>query len=603
MKLAFLDILKGVDSVDSARDLQDLEKSQDMQDLHDLQNTQNSRDSQNIYDLQNIQTPQNMRDLQDLHDAKRRPASPKHLLGFSGGADSIALFYALVEHSIAFDIAIVDYGLRAQSKEEVAYAHKLAASHDKRCFSAQAPAFKSNFEANARAFRYRFFASLIATLGYDSLLLAHHFNDRFEWFLLQLSKGAGISSLLGFEPISWVYPDSFGTLDEVDLADSADAAILNSRILDSGIFQKSDSTSLADCSDLADSATLQKQPALESTAQNSAPFRIIRPLFQTPKDEILAFCAQKGAVFFEDSTNNDERYARNFMRKHFSNKFIELFGGGLMRSFEILACERATLYQGRIENLGALTLIIAPNELSALHHIARVLKMQGYVLSQKQREEICKSNFSCEIGGGRANNASACHASTGERVGFFIERMELDKIYAKRKNSTDDKNNADNTNASSAVLYTSDATTNASRAIANTNDINASNALDSASFGATSLRGTFALIIAKNTLSLESKKPESAPESKKLESKKQDSRTSQNSAESTPQITMPHTTKSSQTPSPAKLPKSAKNLARIYSIPPRIRPFCAIEASAKGLDIEAFFKLLHTRIWALYQQL
>lgn len=596
MKLAFLDILKGVDSArglqglgksQSARNTQDLRGLQNTQNLFDSQNSQDLRDSQNIYDLQNIQSPQNIRDsqnTQNLHDAKRHLASPKHLLGFSGGTDSVALFYALVEHGIAFDIAIVDYGLRAQSKEEVAYAHKLAASHDKRCFSIQAPAFKSNFEANARAFRYRFFASLIATIGYDSLLLAHHFNDRFEWFLLQLSKGAGISNLLGFEPISWVYPDSFGAFDEVDLADSLDSvtldsATLDSTILDSGTFQK------------LDSATLPKQPAPESTAQNSAPFRIIRPLFQTPKDEILAFCKQKGAVFFEDSTNDDERYARNFMRKHFSNKFIEHFGSGLMRSFEILALEKATLYQGRIENLGALTLIIAPNELSALYHIARVLKTQGYVLSQKQREEICKSNFSCEIGGGRANNTSARHASTSARVGFFIERMELDKIYAKRKNSADDKHNADDANASSAVLNTSNATTNAS------------NALDSASFGATSLRDTFALIIAKNTLSLESKKLESKKQDSSASQNLPESSTPQNSAESTPQIIAPHTAKSSQTKSPAKLQKSAKNLARIYSIPPRIRPVCIAEANTKGLDIEAFFNLLHARIWALYQQL
>ena len=57
----------------------------------------------------------------------------KNLLAFSGGADSTALFFLLLENEIPFDIAIVDYALRAQSKEEVSYAQELALTYKKNC--------------------------------------------------------------------------------------------------------------------------------------------------------------------------------------------------------------------------------------------------------------------------------------------------------------------------------------------------------------------------------------------------------------------------------------------------------------------------------------
>ena len=125
----------------------------------------------------------------------------KNLLAFSGGADSTALFFLLLKHGIPFDIAIVDYGVREQSKEEVAYAKKLAKSHDLRCHLLKAPKIEQNFEAKAREVRYRFFEELIKEYGYDNLLTAHHLGDRFEWMLMQFCKGAGCAEIAGMQSI------------------------------------------------------------------------------------------------------------------------------------------------------------------------------------------------------------------------------------------------------------------------------------------------------------------------------------------------------------------------------------------------------------------
>lgn len=137
-------------------------------------------------------------------DCKKSLASNarvKNLLAFSGGVDSSALFHALLEHQIPFDIAIVNYAVRAQSSDEVAYAKELAEAYGKRVFIHNAKRISSNFEHNARAIRYEFFRSLCKEHHYSNLIVAHQLNDRLEWLLMQLCRGSGICGLSGFRGV------------------------------------------------------------------------------------------------------------------------------------------------------------------------------------------------------------------------------------------------------------------------------------------------------------------------------------------------------------------------------------------------------------------
>ena len=126
----------------------------------------------------------------------------RNLLAFSAGSDSSALFFALAERQIPFDIAIVDYGLRAQSKEEVAYAKELAARYKKKIYIHQANVTPPNFEAKAREERYRFFEEIIKKHGYENLILAHQLNDQFEWLLMRMARGAGVVEMVGMDIVS-----------------------------------------------------------------------------------------------------------------------------------------------------------------------------------------------------------------------------------------------------------------------------------------------------------------------------------------------------------------------------------------------------------------
>jgi len=125
----------------------------------------------------------------------------KNLLAFSAGGDSTALFFLLKENKIDFDIAIVDYGMREQSAQEVQYAQKLAKENNSTCSVYKAEKITKNFESSAREIRYNFFNKIIKENNYDNLLTAHHLGDRFEWMLMQFCKGSGCVELAGMQEI------------------------------------------------------------------------------------------------------------------------------------------------------------------------------------------------------------------------------------------------------------------------------------------------------------------------------------------------------------------------------------------------------------------
>lgn len=136
-----------------------------------------------------------MRELLHLDRLKKG----KVLLAFSGGVDSTALFHLLIENSIAFDIAHVNYHTRSESDEEASSAESLAQSHGLHCYVHSCHLSGSNFEHHARVQRYQFFESLMKKHRYTYLLTAHQLNDRLEWLMMQLCRGSGLPELLGIK--------------------------------------------------------------------------------------------------------------------------------------------------------------------------------------------------------------------------------------------------------------------------------------------------------------------------------------------------------------------------------------------------------------------
>ena len=251
--------------------------------------------------------------------------SSKNLLAFSAGGDSTALFFLLLEQNIPFDIAIVNYNMRESSLDEVLYAKELAKKYEKKCFTHSVKLEHKNFESRARAERYTFFEGIIKSESYKNLLTAHHLNDRLEWFLMQLTKGAGLPELLGMQE-----------------------------------------------------------------REKRAFYTIVRPLLKTSKKELLHYLQEKGIKWFEDESNLDESYRRNYFRHNISNELIENFADGIEKSFRYLQSDsKEFLELQEICHKDALSYFQTPsNRRSTIFLIDKALKERGYMMSAKERAHL-----------------------------------------------------------------------------------------------------------------------------------------------------------------------------------------------------------------------
>ncbi len=249
----------------------------------------------------------------------------KNLLAFSGGIDSSALFYLLVENNIPFDMAIVDYGQREQSKQEIEYAKKLAKKFNKECFIKTYPKELLFSEHSAREFRYQFFDTLIEEYSYKTLLTAHQLNDKLEWFLMQLTRGAGLKELLGMEEISY---------------------------------------------------------------RND--YLLYKPLLKHSKSSLLEYLKTHTYQYFEDSSNQDEKYLRNYFRHNFSDTLIKEYEKGIQNSFEYLQNDLYSLIPSTqpiiFKKLSIYKFNTDPN--IAIKLIDSDLKKRGVIITKKTRDEI-----------------------------------------------------------------------------------------------------------------------------------------------------------------------------------------------------------------------
>ncbi len=249
----------------------------------------------------------------------------KNLLAFSAGVDSTALFYLLVENKIPFDIAIVNYNQRLESKDEVIYATQLAHKYNKKCFISEYPNSAKFSEKDARDYRYNFFDAIMIENSYETLFTAHQLNDKLEWFLMQFTKGAGLSELFGMQKESF---------------------------------------------------------------KNG--YYILKPLLEYTKQSLKEYLITNKYKFFEDSSNNDEKYRRNYFRHNFSDKLLDKYEKGILNSFEYLEKDLNSLLDNSTKKeFNELTLYEFNKDLNiAMRIIDKDLKIRGIIISKATRDEI-----------------------------------------------------------------------------------------------------------------------------------------------------------------------------------------------------------------------
>lgn len=243
--------------------------------------------------------------------------------------DSSALFFLLEENKVSFDIAIINYNTRDNSKKELEYAKSLAKKYDKNIFIKNVKLENiSNFEKKARDIRYTFFEKIIEKYNYEILITAHQLNDKLEWFLMQLSLGAGLVELIGL-----------------------------------------------------------------NTFEKKQTYTIYKPLLNLSKKELETYLLKNKYKYFIDKSNFDEKYRRNYFRHNFSEKFLNEYKNGIIKSFEYLNKDLKSLKLNTIAKYKKYDLEIFENLNDNNLNIRIIdisLKKRGVLLSKAQRDEILK---------------------------------------------------------------------------------------------------------------------------------------------------------------------------------------------------------------------
>lgn len=133
----------------------------------------------------------------------------KLLIAISGGVDSVVLTHLCYKIGLNITLAHCNFNLRGDESDGdeqfiIDLANKLnlevfVESFDTKTYVDE---YGISVQMAARELRYNWFNELSNTLGYNYILTAHQADDDLETFLINLSRGTGISGLKGIPSIN-----------------------------------------------------------------------------------------------------------------------------------------------------------------------------------------------------------------------------------------------------------------------------------------------------------------------------------------------------------------------------------------------------------------
>lgn len=125
----------------------------------------------------------------------------KMLLAVSGGIDSMALLHLLNSMDYSISAAHINHSTRnGESDEDQLFLEDYCQNNDIPLYTRKLNYEKlkrGNFQENARIARYSFFNELINSEGFEYIATAHHADDQWETFIMNLNRGSGIQGLKG----------------------------------------------------------------------------------------------------------------------------------------------------------------------------------------------------------------------------------------------------------------------------------------------------------------------------------------------------------------------------------------------------------------------
>lgn len=196
------------------------------------------------------------------------------VVAVSGGPDSLCLLHLLKhlvpDFNLNLIVAHLNHQLRAEAQAEADFVRDIASTWELVCFIerrdvAQAAADRGeSLEAAARRLRYQFLGRVADRVAATKIAVGHHADDQAETVLMHLLRGSGLAGLRGMLPST-----RLETLDP-------------------------------DCS---------LTPATAITT------RLVRPLLNSSRAEIEAYCQAHQLSPRHDSSNQDTTFFRNRLRQ------------------------------------------------------------------------------------------------------------------------------------------------------------------------------------------------------------------------------------------------------------------------------------------------
>ncbi len=203
------------------------------------------------------------------------------IVGVSGGADSVCLLHLLAGLArpwrLALHVAHLDHNVRPDSAEDAAFVRALAEGlglpfYTRQLASKQIDEADNNLEAGLRQLRYAFFAEVAGTSDCQSdvqqptIAVAHNADDQAETILMHVLRGSGLAGLAGMRPVS---------------------------------------------------------PLPNPTGPE--PLRLVRPLLDVPRTQILQYLDDREIFWREDPSNREMRFARNWLRHQILPELRKLY--------------------------------------------------------------------------------------------------------------------------------------------------------------------------------------------------------------------------------------------------------------------------------------
>lgn len=169
------------------------------------------------------------------------------VLGISGGADSVCLFFLMLEYRklVPFDLAVVhvNHGIREDAGDDAVYVERLCSEQgipfqlvqaDVRSY---AESERISEEDAGRRVRYQAFSDLLNTWSGNKIAVAHNADDRAETMLMHLLRGSGLRGLRGIEAVRGNIIRPLLCLERKEI---------EQYLIDRGIQWQTDSTNLED---------------------------------------------------------------------------------------------------------------------------------------------------------------------------------------------------------------------------------------------------------------------------------------------------------------------------------------------------------------------